>query len=41
MTPGSGMITGGWGFVWAVYGLTWTVVIVYLSVAWSLSRRSK
>jgi hypothetical protein len=35
MTPvGSGMIQGGWEFVWSAYGLTWVVLAVYL--AWVL-----
>jgi len=25
-----GMIQGGWEYVWAVYGITWTVLIAYL-----------
>ncbi len=25
-----GMIQGGWEFVWAVYGITWAVLIAYL-----------
>ncbi len=24
-----GIIEGGWGYVWAVYGLTWTVLTLY------------
>ena len=28
MSP-SGVITGGWGFVWAAYGLTGTVLLIY------------
>lgn len=25
-----GMIDGGWGFVWAAYGITWAVLLGYL-----------
>ena len=27
-TP-QGMVQGGWGYVWTVYGVTWTVLILY------------
>ena len=25
----SGMIQGGWGYVWAAYGITWTVLLAF------------
>jgi hypothetical protein len=25
----TGMIEGGWGYVWAVYGMTWAVFCFY------------
>jgi len=25
----TGMIEGGWGFVWAVYGITWIGLLAY------------
>ena len=28
-TAGSGVIEGGWGFVWAAYGLTWATMVAY------------
>ena len=33
-----GMITGGWGYVGAAYGITWSVLLVYIS---SLLMRSR
>lgn len=30
---GEGMVLGGWGYVWAVYGLTWTVFLGYTLVS--------
>lgn len=29
MNVGSGMIQGGWEFVWAAYGATWVVLSIY------------
>ncbi len=31
-----GMITGGWEFVWAAYGLSWAVLVLY--AAWLVVR---
>jgi len=26
----TGMIQGGWGYVWAAYGITWAALAIYL-----------
>jgi hypothetical protein len=31
---GSGRITGGWGFVWASYGITWGALSLYALTLW-------
>jgi hypothetical protein len=31
---GSGRIAGGWGYVWASYGLTWAMMIGYGLYLW-------
>lgn len=36
----TGMITGGWEYVWAVYGLSWGVLITYTIRALLLRRRA-
>ena len=28
-SPEQGVITGGWGFVWAAYGATWLFLFLY------------
>ena len=33
-TVGSGRIQGGWGYVWASYGLTWGGVVLYALTLW-------
>ena len=33
---GSGVIQGGWDFVWAAYGIVWAGLLLY---GWSLYRR--
>lgn len=35
---GAGMIQGGWEYVWAVYGLSWTVLVTYTIRALLLRR---
>jgi len=34
----TGMIEGGWEFVWSVYGITWAGLALY---AWHLYRHEK
>jgi hypothetical protein len=31
---GSGRITGGWGYVWASYGITWGAFSLYALSLW-------
>jgi len=31
---GSGRITGGWGFVWTSYGITWGALSLYALSLW-------
>lgn len=31
---GSGKIVGGWGYVWASYGITWAMMIGYGVYLW-------
>jgi hypothetical protein len=31
---GSGMIVGGWGYVWAAYAITWSVISLYGLSLW-------
>lgn len=31
---GSGRITGGWGYVWFAYGITWLTLIAYGVSLW-------
>ncbi len=31
---GSGVISGGWGYVWASYAITWTVFAAYGLSLW-------
>lgn len=38
MTPTQGMINGGWEYVWAVYGITWTVLLAFLAFAFLRAR---
>ena len=33
-----GMITGGWEYVWAAYGLSWAGMAAYLASLWMRSR---
>ncbi len=35
-----GMITGGWGWVWATYGISWTVLTLYTIRALVLRKRA-
>jgi hypothetical protein len=37
-TVGTGMITGGWEYVWTVYIATWAVVLGYAAFAILRSR---
>lgn len=37
---GTGMIQGGWEYVWAVYGLSWTVLVAYTLRALLLRREA-
>lgn len=30
---GSGMIQGGWEYVWAAYGMSWSVLLVFAAYA--------
>lgn len=39
-TVGQGMIQGGWGYVWAVYGITWAVLTLYTVRALLLRKRA-
>lgn len=32
------MMSGGWGYVWASYGIVWAVIVVY---GWSLFARAR
>ena len=36
----NGVLTGGWGYVVAAYGISWTVLIVYGVSLFIRSRRS-
>lgn len=36
----TGMIQGGWGYVWAVYGISWTVLLTYTIRALLLRRQA-
>lgn len=40
-----GVVTGGWGFVWAAYGLSAAVFLIYtvslISRLWSAKRNAK
>jgi heme exporter protein D len=29
-----GQIQGGWGFIWAAYGITWTALVLYGASLW-------
>jgi len=31
---GSGIITGGWEYVWMAYGVTWTALVLYAVSLW-------
>jgi hypothetical protein len=31
---GSGVISGGWGYVWAAYAITWSVLAFYGLSVW-------
>ena len=31
---GSGRIAGGWGYVWAAYGISWAAVTLYALSLW-------
>jgi hypothetical protein len=33
-TVGTGRIVGGWGYVWACYGLTWGAFTLYAFSLW-------
>jgi heme exporter protein D len=37
---GSGMIYGGWEYVWVVYGVSWAVLVAYTVVALVLRGRA-
>ncbi len=37
---GSGVISGGWGYVWASYAITWTVLAAYGLSLWVRRPRS-
>lgn len=36
-----GMIQGGWGYVTAAYGLSWTILILYTASLWARARRKE
>jgi hypothetical protein len=37
---GAGLILGGWGYVWVVYGVSWTVLVLYTALALVLRGRA-
>jgi heme exporter protein D len=37
---GGGLITGGWEYVWVVYGVSWAVLVFYTVVALVLRGRA-
>lgn len=37
----SGVVTGGWGFVWAAYGLTSAILLIYAISVFSRYRAGK
>jgi hypothetical protein len=34
----TGVITGGWSYIWAAYGVTWAALLLFLGRALLLSR---
>ena len=39
-TVATGMIQGGWGYGWGVYGFSWAVLVVYTIRALVLRRQA-
>jgi len=37
----SGVVTGGWEFVWAAYGLTFSILVIYVVSVVSRYRQMK
>ena len=35
---GRGVLQGGWGYVWTVYGATWLVLLGYMLSLWVRTR---
>lgn len=35
---GMGVVQGGWGYVWTVYGATWLVLVGYMVSLWGRTR---